>query len=283
MKYGGLFIIVLALLLAGAVAFLINEWMDSQQSDIADRRAAIEAEQARLKAEQERLKAAGSEVVPALETVPVLVAAKSLPVGTRIQEDSLKHINLPPEAMPEGAFSNASAVIGEIVIQPLSEGEIILPARLTPGAGVPLAVRIRPGMRAITLNVDDTSTLAGMLEPESRVDVIPDSSGASGEDASEEDALSMQSILSMQNIKVLAIGRRLDPGPWQEGDASRAVTLEVTPRQALKLARESNRGGLRFILRNSTDTDTLILAETKGLTLIRGTEQCTTQAGQNCQ
>lgn len=277
MKYGGLFIIVLALLLAGAVAFLINEWMDSQQSDIADRRAAIEAEQARLKAEQERLKAAGSEAVPALETVPVLVAAKSLPVGTRIQEDSLKHINLPPEAMPEGAFSNASAVIGEIVIQPLSEGEIILPARLTQGAGVPLAVRIRPGMRAITLNVDDTSTLAGMLEPESRVDVIPDSSGASGEDASEEDAL------SMQNIKVLAIGRRLDPGPWQEGDASRAVTLEVTPRQALTLARESNRGGLRFILRNSTDTDTLILAETKGLTLIRGTEQCTTQAGQNCQ
>lgn len=278
MKYGGLFIIVLALLLAGAVAFLINEWMDSQQSDIADRRAAIEAEQARLKAEQERLKAAGYEVVPALETVPVLVAAKSLPVGTRIQEDSLKHINLPPEAMPEGAFSNASAVIGEIVIQPLSEGEIILPARLTQGAGVPLAVRIRPGMRAITLNVDDTSTLADMLEPESRVDVIPDSSGAS-----EEDALSMRNILSMQNIKVLAIGRRLDPGPWQEGDASRAVTLEVTPRQALKLARESNRGGLRFILRNSTDTDTLILAETKGLTLIRGTEQCTTQAGQNCQ
>jgi len=272
MKFGGIAIVALALVLAGAVAFLINEWLDSQQADIADRRAALKAEQARLEAEQKRLAEAGTEIVPAPETVPVLAAAEALPVGTTLEEGMLKLINLPIEAKPTGAFSKPSEILGEVVIQPISAGEIILPARLAQGTTVPLAIRIRPGMRAITLNVDDASTLAGMLEPESRVDVIlGGDDGASGE------------TLRMQNLKVLAVGQRLDPGRWQEGDGSRAVTLEVTPGQALALARKVNDRSVRRILRNSRDLDTLTPVETRSLTLIRGTSQCTTQEGQDCR
>jgi|GEM_PF-5120177 len=272
MKFGGIAIVVLALVLAGAVAFLINEWLDSQQADIADRRAALEAEQARLEAEQKRLADAGTEIVPAPETIPVLAAAEPLAVGTTLEPEMLKLINLPPDAKPQGAFSKPSEVLGEVVIQPISAGEIILPTRLTQGSGVPLAVRIKPGMRAITLNVDDASTLAGMLEPDSRVDIILDT-----EDSSSEDTL------RMQNVKVLAVGQQLDAVRWRDDNLSRAVTLEVTPRQALILARKANDSLVRLILRNTTDPDTVTSTETRTLTLIRGTEQCTTQAGRDCR
>ncbi len=272
MKFGGIAIVALALVLAGAVAFLINEWLDSQQAGIADRRAELAAEQARLEAEQKRLAEAGTEVVPAPETVPVLAAAEPLTVGTTLEAGMLKLIDLPPDARPEGAFTKPSQVLGEVVIQPISAGEVILPTRLTQGAGVPLSVRIRSGMRAITLDVGNASTLAGMLEPDSRVDVILDAANASDAEA-----------LQMQNVKVLAVGRRLEPGSWQEGGASGAVTLEVTPRQALTLARKLNDSSVRLILRNTADPGTVTPVETKSLTLIRGTSQCTTQAGQDCQ
>lgn len=272
MKFGGIAIVLLALVLAGAVAFLINEWLDSQQADIADRRAALEAEKTRLEAEQERLANAGTEIVPAPEMISVLAATEPLPVGTTLDEAMLKLIDVPPEARPEGAFSKPSQVLGEVVIQPIAAGEIILPSRLTQGAGVPLSVRIRPGMRAMTLEVDDASTLAGLLEPDSRVDVI-----LSAGDELTGDAL------RLQNVKVLGVGRRMEPGHGQDVDSSRAVTLEVTPRQALELARHNSDSSVRLILRNTSDSGTVTPLETRSLTLIRGTAQCTTQEGRDCR
>jgi pilus assembly protein CpaB len=58
----------------------------------------------------------------------------------------------------------------------------------------------------------------------------------------------------LQNIKVLANGQNIDkPKNEREATTVKAVTLQVTPEQAEKLALAANEGKLQLIMRNSTD------------------------------
>jgi len=63
------------------------------------------------------------------------------------------------------------------------------------------------------------------------------------------------SKIVLQNIKVLASGQNIDkPKDGRELDrAVRAVTLQVTPEQAEKLALAGNEGNLQLVMRNSID------------------------------
>src|SRR6185369_10000622 len=65
----------------------------------------------------------------------------------------------------------------------------------------------------------------------------------------------MISKIVLQNIKVLASGQNIDkPKNDREVERSiRAVTLQVTPEQAEKLALASSEGKLQLVMRNSVD------------------------------
>ena len=64
------------------------------------------------------------------------------------------------------------------------------------------------------------------------------------------------SKIVLQNVKVLASGQNIDkPKDEREADAVKAVTLQVTPEQAEKLALASTEGKLRLVLRNGIDQD----------------------------
>src|SRR5204862_6757289 len=59
-----------------------------------------------------------------------------------------------------------------------------------------------------------------------------------------------------QNVKGLSSGQNRDrPKNEREADTVKAVTLQVTPEQAEKLALASTEGKLRLVLRNSIDQD----------------------------
>ena len=62
------------------------------------------------------------------------------------------------------------------------------------------------------------------------------------------------SKIVLQNIKVLANGQNIDkPKNDREAERVKAVTLQVTPEQAEKLALASNEGELQLVMRNSVD------------------------------
>ena len=77
--------------------------------------------------------------------------------------------------------------------------------------------------------------------------VIQPPKGTSSED--------MISKIVLQNIKVLASNQNIDkPKNDREVERSvRAVTLQVTPEQAEKLALASSEGKLQLVMRNSVD------------------------------
>ncbi|NBC48483.1 MAG: hypothetical protein GVY22_10915 [Gammaproteobacteria bacterium] len=125
MRLSGLFIFLLALGLAGGVVFLVNEWMNAQQDQVSAREAALEAERRRLAAEQERLAAQQQP-----DSDRLLVAAKDLAVGTKIDETAVKQREITTEERPRGAFSYADQALGKVVRREIAEGEPILSADL---------------------------------------------------------------------------------------------------------------------------------------------------------
>ena len=94
---------------------------------------------------------------------------------------------------------------------------------------------ITPEKRAVTIRVNDVVGVAGFLLPGNFVDVI--SSVDSGN-------RQVKTTTVLENIKVLAVdqtARTDDNKPV----IVRAVTLEVTPKEAEKLMTETNRGSIR--------------------------------------
>ena len=182
--------------------------------------------------------------------VAVAVAARDLPPGRELVAEDLTVTRLPAEVMPGGSFRAAQEVVGRTTLHPLVKGQAVVEPLLTPtGTRGGITALIKPGYRAMTLEVNEFSGLAGMIQPGSRVDVI----------ATLRDEKSQQPAARtiLQKIEVRAVGRNINPGPVAEAGPppppSNNVTLMVTPRQAQILQLATQNGRPWLVLRNTLD------------------------------
>ncbi len=105
--------------------------------------------------------------------VDVIVAADDLQVGARVEEHDIKIIKIPGADLPPTAPRKRADVMGHGVIIPISKGEFILPNRLAgENAGSGLPSLIPPGMRAVSVRVNEVVSVAGFVTPGTRVDVL---------------------------------------------------------------------------------------------------------------
>jgi pilus assembly protein CpaB len=185
----------------------------------------------------------------AAPTEPVVVAAGNLPLGAELKKDDLNVVNFPKGQTPEGAFARKEDIIGRGLIVSTVKNEPILAAKLASkeaGSGLPPV--ITPGMRAVSVRVNEVIGVAGYVLPGSRVDVVATASPTSAP----QDATS-KVILS--NVQVLTAGTRLE----QDADKGKpmqvtVVTLLVYPEQSERLALASTEGKIQLALRNPLDT-----------------------------
>ena len=185
-------------------------------------------------------------------TNDVVVAKVEIPVGSRVIPEQLTIAQFPADVTPEGAIGTIDdRLIGRVVVTAISPRDPITESKLAPvGAAGGLSSVIPEGYRAMTVKVDDVVGVSGFIMPGTLVDivvVITPPKGSSNEE--------MISKIVLQNIKVLASGQNIDkPKNDREVERSiRAVTLQVTPEQAEKLALASSEGKLQLVMRNSVD------------------------------
>lgn len=177
----------------------------------------------------------------------VIVAANDLQVGARVEEHDIKVIKIPSGDLPPGAPRKRSEVLGHGVIIPISKGEFILPNRLAgENAGAGLPSLIPPGMRAVSVRVNEVVSVAGFVTPGTRVDVLL--TGTPG-GASEQ-----QTTTVLQNVAVLASGHTLERTSTGEAQNTAVITLLVTPDDAQRLTLASTEGHIQLALRNPLDT-----------------------------
>lgn len=179
--------------------------------------------------------------------VEVIVAANDLQVGARIEEHDIKIIKIPPADLPPGAPRRRSDVLGHGVIIPIFKGEFILPNRLAAeNAGAGLPSLIPPGMRAVSVRVNEVVSVAGFVTPGTRVDVLlTGTPSGAGE---------QQTTTVLQNVAVLASGHTLERTSSGEAQNTAVITLLVTPDDAQRLTLASSEGHIQLALRNPLDT-----------------------------
>ena len=192
--------------------------------------------------------------------VQVMVAANDLQVGSRVEERDIRIISVPSADLPPGAPRKRSDVIGHGVISPISKGEFILPNRLAAeNAGAGLPSLIPPGMRAVSVRVNDVASVSGFVTPGTRVDVlVTASTTGTGEP---------QTTTVLQNVQVLASGHTLERSSTGEAQNAVVITLLVTPEDAQRLTLATNEGRIQLALRNPVDTrqDDVLAANARAL------------------
>ena len=194
------------------------------------------------------LKRRDAEVKQAMaKTVHIVVAARDLPLGAKIDAGSLRLARWSSDALPEGAFSNPQQVIGSFVKSPFVRNEPIVNSKLFVGqktAGV-LPLLIPAGMRAVSVPVDEVSDISGFVLPGTHVDIlvaIPAGSGVS----------QPFSKVVLQDVQVLAVAQEIQKHKDQP-QLVKVVTLLVTPAESERLALASREGTLRLAMRNYND------------------------------
>ena len=155
-------------------------------------------------------------------------------------------ITIPQSAVPPGAFFGTSQILGRGAILPLAKGEFILPSKLAAlNAGAGLPSMIPPGMRAVSVRVNDVVSVAGFVQPGTRVDVLATGSGTGND---------RQTSTVLENVAVIAVGKSLDRNASADAQTAPVITLLVSPDDAQKLALVSQEGRIQLSLRNPLDT-----------------------------
>ena len=190
----------------------------------------------------------------------VVVAADDIQVGARIEEHDVRIVQFPASALPNGAYSKRSQVLGRGVIIPITKGDFILLNKLAPeNAGSGLPSLIPPGMRAVSVRVNEVVSVAGFVGPGTRVDILlTGTPNGSSEN---------QTTTVLQNVAVIASGHTLERNASGDAQNTPVITLLTSPEDAERLTLASSEGKIQLSLRNPLDThqDSVEAANAKGL------------------
>ncbi len=181
-------------------------------------------------------------------TRPVVVAQADLSLGAELTASDLRLVDWPVSSVPDGAFDDVEHLAGRGLVQSVSRHEPILPSKVAAeGAGAGLPPIIPPGMRAVSLRVNEVIGVAGYVLPGTHVDVLATASPTNRiEDTTTK--------LVLADVEVLAAGTRLERDMEDDQPIQvTVVTLLVTPEQSEGLALASTEGKIQLALRNPFD------------------------------
>src|SRR6266702_3258628 len=146
MRRNSVLILVIAILMGGIAAFLARNWLLSRTQVVAN------------------------------TTTTIIVAARQLPFGTQLTNDSVQEIPWAAAVRPEGSFASKEALFKEgrrISLATIQQNEPVLSSKITgPGERASLSTVLDKDKRAITVRVDDVRGVAGFILPNDRVDVV---------------------------------------------------------------------------------------------------------------
>jgi pilus assembly protein CpaB len=186
---------------------------------------------------------------------PVVMAKHNLDAGAVLSLDDLVMGDVSSDAVPDSVFQSPDQIVGRVTEVQIIQGQAITSTLLAPkGVGPGLQAAVPNGMRAVTVDVNEITGVAGYLVSGCHVDLI--------QTVRDEKTGLPQARTLAQNVKVTAVGMKHNPGDGDGGGHS--ITLLVTPSQAELIELASSVGRPRFVLRGGND---LAMTDTKGVTL----------------
>jgi len=230
-------LLVVALVLAGAVAFLARNFLGGGQGTTTQQ----------------------AEAPP--PRTDVLVAATNLPIGRILQAEDMKwqswpDVNVDPNYIVQGT-QTIQDFLGYVVRSGIRAGEPVTTNRIVaPNSRSFLSAVLKPGMRAVTIGVNRTSSIGGNVHAGDRVDVLLT------QNILDDDGVSHAVTETVfQNVRVIAIDTNLNPegagaaAPANQrtsrrrASRARTASLEVTPSMAEEAAMLGRLGAYTLVMR----------------------------------
>ncbi len=187
----------------------------------------------------------------------VLVARANIGLGQITTDSSFRWQAWPADAVPPGSVSrehgaggNIRNYVGSIARSPILAGEPITKAKLVSAKdGGVLAAILPQGRRAVSVAIREEHLAAGkMILPNDRVDVIlirrQRSRGGQEEVSSET---------IFRDVRVLAIGQRIEVKEGQKNADGNTATLELSAEEAEELVLSRAKGEITLALRSIAD------------------------------
>jgi pilus assembly protein CpaB len=232
----------LALLMSGGTVVLTHQWLQG-----AEMRAASAARAQ-----------APAAVAPQTR---VLVVRTAVPSGAILRPDQVQWQTWPTQAVTAAYFTQANSQItevqGAVVRTPIAAGQpLTREGVVQPGDRSFMAAVLRPGYRAVTINVSASTAVAGFVMPGDHVDLIL---SRNLEDGGPGKRFVSETVLS--DVRVLGLDQRAndakdpkDPkDPKKDAAVPQTATLEVTPKDAEVVAVVAELGKLTLSLRSLAD------------------------------
>lgn len=185
------------------------------------------------------------------KTVACVAATHDMPAGTRLKKGDLKLVHIPEKDLPRTAVLDLASTQERVLLFPVNTNEPLTGAKLTSSSRAEgIAATIDPGMRAISVQINDSSGASGLIQPRSHVDVLFTRPGSMSEAVT---------TTVLEDIVVLSVGRATEVSatanldPRAPRPQNQAVTLLVTPEEARKVELAKNQGKVSLALRNPLD------------------------------
>jgi len=178
----------------------------------------------------------------------VVAAARTLQTGERLKAGDVKLIGWPAESVIAGSFNKIEDVVDRGVLVNVLENEPLTASKVAAeGAGAGLPPTIPPGMRAISVRVNEVVGVAGFVTPGNRVDVFA---------TLKRNDTSMTRVV-VSNAQVLTAGTKYEQDKSKSGEAipSTVVTLLLSPEDAERVVLAGNEGQIMLALRNPLDVE----------------------------
>jgi len=190
----------------------------------------------------------------------VRVAAADLPQGLLLRETDLSWKVVPHDSAPSGAIIDTPASSadfkGSVLRHAVTANAIILSSdTLSPSSPGFLAAALKPGMRAVSVGIDDVSGNAGLIQPGDFVDLLLTQQIDNAGGSAAGHTYSAETVVS--RVRVLAVGSEYQR-PKSDSEANehaRTVTLEVLPETAQVVSVASRLGSLSLALRSFAVSD----------------------------
>jgi len=179
------------------------------------------------------------------DTVRILVANQKLAQGDLLSAKHLRLVEWPGASVPDGAFASTESLFGRdhndkrYVTRSIEPGEPILDARISaPNQAGSIKDKLPPGYVAVSIRVNDVTSVGGLISVGDHVDVLLLHS-PQGQPVSK---------VFLQDIEVLAIDQIID-SELSNPHLARTVTILVTTRQAQLISLAQQQGQLSLVLR----------------------------------
>jgi pilus assembly protein CpaB len=186
----------------------------------------------------------------------VVVATQELRKGDVVSQDNMSVRRVRADILPLDAVhpSQFDLVVGQMLLAPMSEGRPLISTYLPGMHAKQFSDLLKEGERAVTINIDEINSTAGMLVPADHIDLLL----AFKDDKDEQETEKLQ--LLIENVVVLAAGRRsLDINPelvdtfYDNPNAYNTVTLALSVEDAARVSLARNKGKFVTLLRNQVE------------------------------